>query len=406
MSKLLDRKTFFRSPAPGAAAVGFAANVAINPARLVSYESRVSRSDTVDHILRRLSDDGGLHWGEAETIPCVFKRGDAMERIQQKGVFVDPATGRCVSLWSQATLPTNNPLEHMTHCVVRYTVSEDGEATHIVDEQIIHHGDFDSIHHFPGITFGKNCLMIGDWGSAPLVRADGAILVPAQSSPVGSDGNYHNPTGSYTYTDALVLIARWRDDKRLSWSCSARVEGNPARSTRGMIEPTLGELADGRLLMLMRGSNDCKPELPGHRWAALSRDGGETWTSPEPWTYHGGEAFHSPSSMSRLLRHSSGKLLWLGNLCPANPNGNSPRHPIVMGEVDLKDGGLVKSSLLAFDDRQEGESPHLTLSNFHARENRLDGTIRVYVPRFFAQDWRKDDKIDWTGDTFEYVLEP
>ena len=72
--------------------------------------------------------------------------------------------------------------------------------------------------------------------------------------------------------------------------------------------------------MVLRGSNDRRPELPSWRWIAFSSDGGRRWTPPEPWTYDQGEAFFSPSACSQLLRHSSGRLFWLGNI-----NGESPR---------------------------------------------------------------------------------
>ena len=58
---------------------------------------------------------------------------------------------------------------------------------------------------------------------------------------------------------------------------------------RGLVEPTIAELADGRLMMVMRGSNDADNELPSHKWRALSADGGQNWGAVEPWTYSDGE---------------------------------------------------------------------------------------------------------------------
>jgi hypothetical protein len=90
-------------------------------------------------------------------------------------------------------------------------------------------------------------------------------------------------------------------------------------------EPTLAALTDGRLMMVMRGSNDKKPSLPGYKWVSFSSDGGFHWSTPKPWTYHNGEPFFSPSACSQLLRHSNGKLFWLGHITAANPRGNRPR---------------------------------------------------------------------------------
>src|SRR4029434_1280117 len=124
-------------------------------------------------------------------------------------------------------------------------------------------------------------------------------------SPLGADGKLYNPAGGYTYTDAAVGGGR-RRGARLAWGISDVVTRGPARSTRGMVEPTIEFLADGRLLMVLRGSNDRRPELPSYRWISMSQDGGNRWTIPQPWTYQDGQKFFSPSACSQLLRHSSG----------------------------------------------------------------------------------------------------
>ncbi|MDZ4799623.1 MAG: sialidase family protein, partial [Bryobacteraceae bacterium] len=61
--------------------------------------------------------------------------------------------------------------------------------------------------------------------------------------------------------------------------------GDPAKSTRGWDEPTLAVLRDGRILAILRGSNDKRPQLPAHKWACWSSDGGRSWTTPQPWTF-------------------------------------------------------------------------------------------------------------------------
>jgi hypothetical protein len=65
-----------------------------------------------------------------------------------------------------------------------------------------------------------------------------------------------------------VLIGTWTDGDRLQWTMSQRVQADPKRTTRGLIEPTLAELPDGHILMVMRGSNggsaDPDFHLPSH----------------------------------------------------------------------------------------------------------------------------------------------
>ena len=236
---------------------------------------------------------------------------------------------------------------------LHYAVFEDGGRTRVVAEQIICVGqEFDAVHPLPRVIIGTNCVMIGDLGQLPLTRSDGAILMPVQSTPIGPDGKYYNPGAGYTYTDCLLLVGHWSEDGRLCWSCSEWVCGDPERTTRGLVEPTIAELADGRLMMVMRGSNDADNELPSHKWRALSADGGQNWGAVEPWTYSDGEAFFSPSACSQLIPWVDGRLLWAGNICAANPSGNRPRYPLVVGEVDRENGLLIRVSVQTVDDRQ------------------------------------------------------
>ena len=177
---------------------------------------------------------------------------------------------------------------------------------------------------------------------------------------------------------------------------SEPVTGDPARSTRGMDEPALAWLDDGRLLMVLRGSNDRRPELPGRRWVATSSDGGRRWTKPQPWTYEDGEAFFSPSACSQLLRHSSGRLFWLGNITPRNPRGNRPRYPFVIGEVDTRTGLLRRSSMRVVDTAGPEDDPELSLSNFYAREDRATREVAIHMTRLLARAG------GWSGNAYLY----
>jgi hypothetical protein len=293
----------------------------------------------------------------------------------------------------------------MYRWTLHYSVSEDGGRTDVAGGQIIHEGaEYDEVHHLPGVTVGKNCVMLGDFGQRPLTRSDGVIIVPVQSSPTGPDGTYHNPGAGYTYTDVLCLFGRWNDDRSLAWTASERLRGDPEKTTRGLIEPTIAELDGGRILMVMRGSNDARPELPGHRWISISEDGGTTWSEARPWTYETGERFYSPSSCSQLVPYSDGRIFWIGNICEDNPRGNRPRYPIIIGEVDGDTGALRKESVSIIDDRTPEDSEDMTLSNFYVREDRETGELVLYLPRAFAKGTRRPDGGYYGWPLLEYRL--
>jgi hypothetical protein len=102
-----------------------------------------------------------------------------------------------------------------------------------------------------------------------------------------------NPGAGYTYTDAAVLHGRWAGD-HLQCRMSQLIQGDSARSTRGMVEPCA-----------------TRPPL--------------VWTAVLGGQHHAG-----------------------------NPRGNRPRYPVVIGEVDRRTGLLKHASVRTVDTLQEG----------------------------------------------------
>ncbi len=402
LCSLLDRQVFVKSPRSGVAVHGASYYTNRDEPWLVSSHAYESRSDTCDVAFLRYSRDNGRSWQYQREWAAEFQAEGGTGRRHLRGFYTDPLSGRCLIFWTEGVLPSDDPLEGLRQWKVHYGVLAPDGRSLLHTEQIVHDGTtYSERHPLPGVTIGRNCVMMGDLGERPLTRSDGTILLPVQSSPTGRDGYYANPGKGFTYTDALLLMGRWREDGRLAWTASERIVGDPERSTRGMIEPTLAELPDGRLLVVMRGSNDAEPELPGYRWYALSHDGGATWSEPAPWRYHDGQSFFSPSSCSQLLPWRDGRLFWVGNLCGENPRGNSPRYPLVLAEVDPRSGMLVRGSVSILDDRRSDESPRLTLSNFYVREDRESGHLLLHMTRLFANQ-QPDAPTDWTADAMQY----
>ena len=219
--------------------------------------------------------------------------------------------------------------------------------------------------------------MIGATTCRPIRTRQGQVLVPICISPLGPDGRYWRPGGGYTYHDAAVLIGDWTDGQKIEWELSERVVADPAKSTRGCDEPTIAEMPDGRILMVIRGSNDVKRSLPGYKWYSVSADGGLHWSTPKPWTYADGANFFSPASCSQLLRHSNGKCLLDRQHLPRESRRQQP--PLSVGHRRGRSGEPAVAQGDRGGDRHQraGRFPRLQLSNFLACEDRADGDDRA-----------------------------
>lgn len=401
--KRISREVFWKAVKPGALTYGDSFYTRPTGLEKMCRRAVETKSDLLDSFEYAFSADNGKGWSAMrERKVCEpLPGGGAVRRHIMPG-FVDPVNGRLLTLYNEARMPHDDPIaDGMTQTHLRYTVSMDGGRTDALDEMVVQRGCTPE-RPLRGVTVGRNAVMLGDSGCETIRTRSGRLLAPVQVCPVGPDGRYVNPGGGYSYHEAAVLIGRWSDDPadlRMTWDLSPYIRNDPARSTRGAVEPTIAQFPDGRVLMVLRGSNDVKPQLPGYRWCAVAHAEGDSWGPVRPWTYADGGAFFSPSSMSQLLRHSHGKYYWLGNITPLNPRGNGPRYPLVIGRVDAGSLLLERDSVVVVDDRAEGEDEGMTLSNFHAHEDRATGEILLHLSR-----WMTRGPEDWTADALLYRI--
>ncbi len=407
LPRLKSKTLFVASPEPGASVTANTYYTRHKGLEKICVMSLSRKSDTSDDFQRRFSTDNGKTWSAWEPIEQVkVQTAQGVHRRYPQPGWIDPVNGRLLTMVLDGVLPNDDPLQGMTQWSLRYRVSTDGGRTFPVDEPVIQKGEYTAEHPADGVWIGKNSLMLG---GRPIRTRQGRVLVPVQITPIGPDGRYWNPGGGYTYHDAAVLIGEWTEGMKIEWDLSERVVGDPEKSTRGCVEPTIAEMPDGRILMVIRGSNyvenhrqhDVKLELPGYKWYSISTDGGRHWSSPpKPWTYADGSRFFSPSSYSQLLRHGNGNIYWIGNISPKNPRGNGPRYPLVIGQVDPKSLLLLKETVAVIDAKGPEDNESLQLSNFAAYEDRVSGDIVLHMTRFLPTP------RPWRGDAYTYRIEP
>ena len=333
------------------------------------------------------SMDNGRAWTPFTPTPDPMKGIPANYRREMPANWVDPANGLLLQVMLALDVETDpnqfEPPIAQFYYYLRYRVSADRGATYLFDEPMVQKGH--SVENpFPRVWTGKNGYYLGDCGSIPLRTRKGNVLIPAQASYLGPSGKAENPGGGWTYTDVMIIIGKWKKDRHIEWYATSFIEADPVKSTRGMIEPTLAEMPDGRILCVMRGSNggekDPEWKIPSYRWYSISTDGGFHWSKPEPMKYDTGEVFFSPLSMSQLLTHSNGRIYWIGNISDKQCQGNNPRYPLYIAEVNPNSLTLVKSTLTMLDTLQPDDTEGLNLSHVLAYEDRK--THEIVLPTY------------------------
>lgn len=360
-----------------------------------------TKSDVGDDIKARWSTDNGRTWSE-------FVPVQPSNNIDYDGVTVwegegtathDPASGLLVQTWLRQIAR-----DGIYHNFTYVRTSADLGHTWTEPVQLTYEdGDpFDPNEPLKPTFLNHNEAYLGN---NILLRSDGTLAVClAHCNAPGDPKNNERPwrMGSVMFTGRWDAAA-----EQYEWSLGARVEISPEHSARGLMEPEVAELGDGRLLVVWRGSthgwDGSVATLPGRKFFSISDDGGATLTPPAAWEYDDGSGFYSPSSIHRMVRHSiTGKLYWFGNISPTPPSGNSPRYPLVVAEVDEAKAALRKSTVTLIDDRGPDHGPAVQFSNFSLYE---DPETHAFVMHLTTYG-QEPDPADWaTADNYRYTVE-
>ena len=304
----------------------------------------------------------------------------------------DPESGQLLQLWLRQI-----ELKGQFHCFSYVRASKDGGRTWSTPTPLQYEPgpafDAASPAH-PGFLERNQ----GYPGSSICLRRDGTRVVALAHA--NAPGDPQNATRAWRLGSVLFL-GKWNPaTQSIDWQPGARTEIEFERSARGLMEPDIAELEDGRLLLVWRGSDrawDGTPARePGRKWYALSSDGGRTLGPVRPWSYSDGSLFYSSSSIHRFLRHSgTRKLYWFGNLSGKVPEGNHPRHPLVMAEVDESNGTLKRETLTVLAERGLRHSAQVQFSNFSLLEDRVSHALELLLTTYGqekdSQDWATAD---------------
>lgn len=352
-------------------------------------------SDVHDDFYDTFSEDNGCTWSE----PRISLRRIAQENghiyFVENAIYYDADHNRVVHFVDEVFQESLEQYDLNNITRVSITVDEpqafmDGTVKPALKSTFgVEQGLCVSLCH-PFADSKKRLLVPVQWQ-----RKDVGKEISSQGFPLRSD----LPNVLKDVWQCALLIGTWNDDHTLNWQLGNPVPYDFDTTSRGLCEGTVNELAGGRLVMIMRGSNAAWPEKPGYKWMSFSDDAGINWSHAEPLYCDDGTLLQSSATGSALFRsEKNGRLYWIGNLClhGERVKGNWPRSPLYIAEVQEEPFALICESITVIDERAPHEPELVALSNFKYYQDRKTGDIVLYLTRtgergFYDNKWLDAD---------------
>lgn len=377
--KLLSREVFREHDNGRPVVNGFVSYISNDAPVLMLRTGYEDYSDAYDDFSDSISYDNGRTWGDPELKLRSYDVEGGKVRYAEPAALFDPHTGRLTVIVDR-TLHPNDTLDvgTITEVVLdTYNpVTEKWAGLQLLDLS-------------PG-----RCLQVSF--PFPMKTSKGRLLFPAMRPLLDEKGKpVHYPGCWSPAYEPLMIMGDYQADGNTKWQVGRPASVDPEKNCRGLSENTIAELGDGRLAMICRGCNSMFAERPGYKWLSFSEDDGLTWSEPMPLPCDKGDPIESSATGSALFRSiKTGKLYWLGNLCihGQRPNGNYPRTPLVVAEVQEAPFALKRDTITVIGQRAPNEPQEVQMSNFRFYQDRESGDLVVFVTRYAehsAKDWKR-----------------
>lgn len=374
--------------------------------RLLQTINLFGKSDSGEGVLYRTSEDNGATWTEQYMMDRPYQVGHGKDKMRKiaADVFYDEKAEVMLRLSSEMLWEGDQLLSVFKKRRMFYMLSFDNG--HSWSDPIYIHKEgegFDRDRMFRGVTYGVNMMssVLKVYQIKEKGPHQGKLAIGVQIQMADERGELINPTGM-GFFKAGCLLATWNPETlKYEWELSESfAEVSVEESTRGVYEPAIQELADGRLMMVLRGSNAGRPELMGTKWISISTDQGMNWSRPVRLTYSDGGVMYSSSCSPDLVKDRDGHLYFIGVINDENPSGNLPRYPLCIAAIDQETLGVIRDSVTVLDSIREeherqlaAETPPkhpIDYSNHYAYLDASGSKIIVYAP------YRQDLSAFWS----------
>jgi len=375
--QVLSREVFITHENGRPAMPGFVLYISNHQRSLTHRWGRQDYSDAYDDFVDQISYDNGETWTDPVPHLKSYEVEEGKVRYAEPGGLFDPDTGKLIVLTDRVLYPGDH-LDVDADYTIVYDAFDPGTNTW---------------SDLTPLEFDYPCGVAVSF-CRPIKTSQGRLVFPAQTHFLDQNGKPVHYRGCWSPAGVIVhVLGDYQDDGSIQWHLSQPVIPDLEKTSRGLYEPAIAELTDGRFAMILRGDNSMFPDRSGYKWLSFSEDHCETWTDPVPLPCDVGDPIESGSNGSSIFRSATNdRLYWIGNLCidGVRPNGNFPRTPIVIAEVQEEPFALKRDTITVIDRQQPGESPQVQHSNFKFYQDRANGNVVLFLARYgeaSAEQW-------------------
>jgi hypothetical protein len=384
--KLLSKEVFRRYDGRPPAA-GFVTYISNTEPIIMHCHGWEDYSDGYDDYTVSVSHDNGRMWSadEVRWKSSVVPKGRI--RYAEPAAFFDTDTQKLIVLTDKVLYP-NDKLNVDTDYTLVIDIYDPKNHTWSERRELTFRGQ-----RSPAMSF-----------SFPIKTASGRLLFPGMRKTVDASGKAIHFKNTWAPVDEAVAVIGEYKGTEIEWRLGEPLNIAPEVSSRGLDENTLWQLPDGRIAAICRGDNSAFADKPGYKWLSFSRDDGERWSPPAPLPATGGEPIESGANGSALFRSiKNGRLYWMGNLALGGEraNGNWPRSPLVIVEVQEEPFALKRDTIFAVDEHGYNDSPRVQMSNFRFYQDRETGDIVIFLTRY----GEKSEKEWMVANYYRYRVE-